>query len=166
MLTCWCFAGLFNLRQIFHGRFDLAIHTKTEEELPEFTKLWCDLREEVSLVSNGGNYVEGQSGFAHLGKLPAPVSVPVFASAADDIWLIAVGGYDAGYYGYIWSQAFSADMFATVFAPSPMDRAAGAKYRREILQPGGARDEMESLKAFLGRAPSNKAFMKSLLGEK
>jgi len=44
----------------------MQIHTKTEEELPEFTKLWCDLREQTALVSNGGNYVAGQGGFAHL----------------------------------------------------------------------------------------------------
>lgn len=56
-------------------------------------------------------------------------------------------------------------MFATVFARDPMDQAAGARYRKEILLPGGSRDEMESLKAFLGREPSNKAFMESLLGK-
>lgn len=54
----------------------MTIHTQSEEELPDLTKLWCDLREKVSLVSGGGNYVPGQSGFAHLGKLspahPAP----------------------------------------------------------------------------------------------
>jgi Zn-dependent oligopeptidase len=66
---------------------------------------------------------------------------------------------------YLYSQAFSADMFATVFEASPMDKAAGAKYRKEILLPGGSRDEMDSLQAFLGREPSNKAFMESLLGK-
>lgn len=70
----------------------------------------------------------------------------------------------AGYYGYLYSQAFSADMFATVFAQGPMNPQAGAKYRKEILEPGGGRDEMDSLKAFLGRAPSSEAFEKSLLG--
>lgn len=43
------------------------------------------------------------------------------------------------YYGYLWSQVFSADMFESVFAKDPMDRAAGQRYRREILQPGGSR---------------------------
>jgi Zn-dependent oligopeptidase len=54
----------------------MEIHTKTAEELGDLTKLWCDLRERTSLVSNGGNYVAGQGGFAHV-----------------------VGGYAAGYYG-------------------------------------------------------------------
>lgn len=30
-------------------------------------------------------------------------------------------------------------MFESVFAKDPMDRAAGQRYRREILQPGGSR---------------------------
>lgn len=54
-------------------------------------------------------------------------------------------------------------MFDTVFKADPLSAEAGLRYRREILQPGGERDEMESLKAFLGRPPSNEAFMKRLL---
>jgi Zn-dependent oligopeptidase len=84
--------------------------------------------------------VGGQSGFAHI-----------------------VGGYEAGYYGYLYSQVFSADMFKTIFAIDPMSKVSGLKYRAEILQPGGSRDEMESLVAFLGREPTNDAFMESLL---
>lgn len=80
-------------------------------------------------------------------------------------------------------------MYATVFEKDPMDAGAGQRYRREILQPGGSRcaaravhtslqagavfsdgvcrfcrDEMDSLVAFLGRKPTNDAFLKSLLG--
>ncbi len=39
--------------------------------------------------------------------------------------------------------------------------AAGADYRREILRPGGSRDAMDSLVAFLGRAPSSDPFLRS-----
>lgn len=54
-------------------------------------------------------------------------------------------------------------MFETVFKQDPLSPEAGLRYRREILQPGGEREEMESLTKFLGRAPSNEAFMKKLL---
>lgn len=55
-------------------------------------------------------------------------------------------------------------MFKTVFEKEPMDKEAGALYRRAILQPGGSRDEMDSLKEFLGREPSNQAFLEKLMG--
>lgn len=134
--------GLFNLRQLFFGKYDMALHTDKYNLSPdEMSKLWCDLREQTSLVTIGDQVVGGQSGFAHI-----------------------AGGYSAGYYGYLYSQVFSTDMYATVFEKDPMDAAAGQRYRREILQPGGSRDEMDSLVAFLGRKPTNDAFLKSLLG--
>jgi Zn-dependent oligopeptidase len=54
-------------------------------------------------------------------------------------------------------------MFETVFKKDPLSAEAGLRYRRDILQPGGEREEMESLTRFLGRPPSNEAFMKKLL---
>lgn len=44
--------------------FLVLIHTANEDQ--DLTKLWCDLREKVSLVSTQGEYVGGQSGFAHV----------------------------------------------------------------------------------------------------
>uniref|UniRef100_A0A0K3C5I1 BY PROTMAP: gi/342319282/gb/EGU11231.1/ Metallopeptidase MepB [Rhodotorula glutinis ATCC 204091] n=2 Tax=Rhodotorula toruloides TaxID=5286 RepID=A0A0K3C5I1_RHOTO len=134
--------GLFNLRQLFFGKYDMALHTDKYNLSPdEMSKLWCDLREETSLVTIGEEVVGGQSGFAHI-----------------------AGGYSAGYYGYLWSQVFSADMYETVFSKDPMSKEGGQRYRKEILQPGGSRDEMDSLVKFLGRKPTNDAFLKSLLG--
>ncbi|KAJ8293989.1 Thimet oligopeptidase [Rhodotorula toruloides] len=133
--------GLFNLRQLFFGKYDMALHTDKYNLLPdEMSKLWCDLRKETSLVTIGDEVVGGQSGFAHI-----------------------AGGYSAGYYGYLWSQVFSADMYETVFSKDPMSKEGGQRYRKEILQPGGSRDEMDSLVKFLGRKPTNDAFLKSLL---
>ncbi|GAA6035656.1 hypothetical protein JCM8097_004955 [Rhodosporidiobolus ruineniae] len=135
--------GLFNLRQLFFGKYDMLLHTSAHNlSADEMSKLWCDLREKTSLVTIGeGEVVGGQSGFAHI-----------------------AGGYSAGYYGYLWSQVFSADMFASVFAKDPMSAEAGDRYRRKILEVGGSRDEMDSLVDFLGRKPTNDAFLKSLLG--
>lgn len=130
--------GLFNLRQLFLGIFDMTMHTSKEDL--DLSKLWCETREKVSLVSTDGEIVGGQSAFGHI-----------------------AGGYEAGYYGYLYSQVFAADMFETIFAADAMSPASGMKYRNSILKPGGSRDEMDSLKEFLGREPNNEAFLKQLL---
>ncbi|KAH9820636.1 metallopeptidase MepB [Melampsora americana] len=134
-------SGLTNLRQLFFGMLDMHVHTTpTADE--DLTKTWCEMRKEISLVDDDGVYTPGQSTFGH----------------------IAGFLYYRLHLGYLYSQSFSADMFATIFEADPMSPKSGHLYRKEILEPGGSRDEMESLKAFLGRAPNNEAFMKRLLG--
>ncbi|CAH7684097.1 metallopeptidase MepB [Phakopsora pachyrhizi] len=135
-------SGLSNLRQIFFGLFDMYVHTDwKEEEEDNLTKVWCKMRDEVNLFDPSSDLSPGQSTFGHI-----------------------VGGYDAGYYGYLYSQVFSADMFKTKFEADPMSKSIGKLYREEILRPGGSRDELESLKKFLGREPNDEAFLKRLLG--
>lgn len=73
-----------------------------------------------------------------------------------------LGGYDAGYYGYLSSQVYSADMFHTVFAKDPMNGEQGRRYRHMVLEKGGSQDEMETLKGFLGREPNGDAFYREL----
>ena len=53
-------------------------------------------------------------------------------------------------------------MFFSKFAKDPMNKAEGRRYRKEVLEKGGSRDEMETLKAFLGREPSSEPFYKEL----
>ena len=65
--------------------------------------------------------------------------------------VFGAAGYDAGYYGYLSSQVYSADMFYSVFKKDPMNGKEGRRYRYTVLEKGGSRDEMESLKEFLGR---------------
>lgn len=73
-----------------------------------------------------------------------------------------IGGYDAGYYGYMSSQVYSADMFHSVFAKDPMSAAEGRRYRHAVLEKGGSQDEMLTLEGFLGRKPSTEAFYREL----
>jgi metallopeptidase MepB len=49
---------------------------------------------------------------------------------------------------------FAADMFQTNFATAPRDRLAWDRYRREILEPGSSRDELEMLESLLGHRPN------------
>ena len=52
---------------------------------------------------------------------------------------------EKGYYGYMYSLVFAADMYATVFKKDPLDPALGEKYKNSILLPGGSREELDSL---------------------
>ncbi|WP_456373515.1 M3 family metallopeptidase [Thiolapillus sp.] len=70
------------------------------------------------------------------------------------------GGYDAGYYGYAWADAISADM-ASVFRKAPggfMDKDTGRRLRKEIYAVGGAREIDDSIRAFLQRERSLEPF--------
>ncbi|CZR62648.1 related to metalloproteinase [Phialocephala subalpina] len=141
-------AALFNLRQLHFGLFDMTVHTpKTHEEIEnmKISELYNELRTEIcgikgpeasGLKSDWGN---GQATFGHL-----------------------IGGYDAGYYGYLSSQVYSTDMFYSVFKKNPMDPKEGRRYRHTVLEKGGSQDEMKSLEEFLGRKPSTEAFYAEL----
>ena len=136
-------AGILNLRQIFFATWDLLIHADpTGKYFPvgAADNLYEKLRKEISLIPQPEN-VWPAAAFGHM-----------------------MGGYDAGYYGYLWSQVFSADMFYSVFEPKLLNEPStpGLKYRKSILRVGGSRDGMDSLIEFLGREPIPDPFLKSL----
>ncbi|EOO01216.1 putative metallopeptidase protein [Phaeoacremonium minimum UCRPA7] len=140
--------ALFNLRQLHFGIFDMTVHTpKTHEELEKLdpSAVYNELRTQIAGMkgpeaqgepSTWGN---GQATFGHL-----------------------IGGYDAGYYGYLSSQVYSTDMFYSVFKQNPMDSKEGRRYRHTVLEKGGSQEEMLTLEQFLGRKPNNEAFYKDL----
>jgi thimet oligopeptidase len=77
-----------------------------------------------------------------------------------------LGGYDAGYYGYLWSEVYGDDMWSRFATEGLRSREVGADYRREVLARGGSRDGIEHLRAFLGREPNDEAFLRKLgMGE-
>lgn len=69
-----------------------------------------------------------------------------------------MGGYESGYYGYLWSEVYSADLFVA-FGGKLMDPETGLRYRKTILAPGGSKDGMQMVEEFLGRKPNQDAFL-------
>ena len=61
------------------------------------------------------------------------------------------GGYDAGYYGYIWSEILDADTVEWFTENGGLSRENGDTFRAELLSRGRTRDPLESFRAFRGR---------------
>ncbi len=127
--------SLETLRQISYGLFDLALHGADDGE-----DIDAALRrtQAVTLLP----FHEGTFFPASFGHL--------------------LGGYDAGYYGYLWAQVYGDDMFSCFVERGVTDPEVGLAYRRQVLEPNGSRDAEESLRSFLGREPSSEAFLRKL----
>lgn len=75
------------------------------------------------------------------------------------------GGYDAGYYSYIWAEVLAADIenwfktSAAIDGDGGLNREAGERVKSEILSRGNSRPPMESFRALLGRAPRPEAIL-------
>jgi Zn-dependent oligopeptidase len=65
-----------------------------------------------------------------------------------------MGGYDAGYYGYLWAEVIGDDLWGRFIAEGITSPAVGMAYRRAILEPNGTRSGDELVADFLGRPAS------------
>lgn len=96
---------------------------------------------------------------ASLSKIPSIDGAFPVAS-----WFHLMMGYSAGYYGYLWSEAFAADLFSEFEAkrPNVCDPALGRKYKDMILAPCATVAGDDMLSNFLGREASLNPFLKRM----
>jgi Zn-dependent oligopeptidase len=136
--------GLTNLRQIQFGLLDMWLHGPVDggEGTGDGAHRDLDAIHRRAIAVTLLPYHEGTFFPASFGHLLA--------------------GYDAGYYGYLWSEVFGDDMFSRFEAEGVTSDTVGRAYRREILERGGSLYAADLLRNFLGREPNNRAFLRKL----
>ncbi|HEV3152928.1 MAG TPA: M3 family metallopeptidase [Candidatus Baltobacteraceae bacterium] len=76
-----------------------------------------------------------------------------------------MAGYDAGYYGYLWSEVYAKDLF-TAFQNGGLENPeVGMRYRQDILEPSRTYDPDVEVKRFLGRPMSPEAYYEQFAKE-
>jgi len=128
-------AGVLMTRQIFLATFDQRIHTTAKvDSVAVGKKTWAEI-----MGFPDDKDARFAASFGHM-----------------------MGGYDGGYYGYLWSEVFAADMFTRFEKSGAMNKDVGRAYRDAILARGKMQEPTELLKDFLGRAPNEAAFLGQL----
>ncbi len=126
----------FEVGQAFLSATDQAYHTMPPPV--DTTAVWKTLY----LKMTPGQWVDGimpQAAFNHL-----------------------MNGYEAQYYGYLWSKVYAQDMF-TAFQKGGLENpAVGKRYRDDILAPARALEPDVEVRNFLGRPMDPSAFYHEL----
>jgi thimet oligopeptidase len=73
-------------------------------------------------------------------------------------------GYAAGYYGYMWSRVIARDLLSA-YQGNLLDTRVSTRYRSTILGAGNEREEVDMVRAFLGRDPSPEPFFAEITGK-
>jgi thimet oligopeptidase len=128
--------ALFTTQQVLYATVDMRYHT--QQPPLDTTAIWKATVAEVT----PNQFVDGthpQAGYGHI-----------------------MSGYDAGYYGYLWSKVYAQDMFSRFKAQGLTNPVAGTAYRQDILAPARLEEPDEEVTHFLGRPMSPDAFYQEL----
>ena len=128
--------GIRYARQWLYATFDMELSLDPRPPLAVWTRL------------------EAATPLGHVDGTMFPASFSHIAS-----------NYAAGYYGYMWSQVLALDMLSP-FRGDMLDPKVGLAYREKVLSQGGQREEIDMVRDFLGRAPSNEAFLEEITGRR
>ena len=132
-------AGMFLVRQLEFGLFDLRLHLEYSPEKPvRPLDLLNEVRREVAVI--------------------IPPEWNRFPHAFTHIF---AGGYAAGYYSYLWAELLSADAFERFEETGVLSTETGLAFREHILSKGASRPALESFIAFRGREPKPEALLRS-----
>lgn len=124
--------GIFYARQLSFGLIDMELHSANFVSDPKeyYARLYTEL---TGLILPNETNILGS--FGHI-----------------------IGGYDSGYYGYLWSKVFAIDLFS-FFKGNELNQELGLMLREKILSVGGTKTGYEMMEDFMGRKPDSNAFI-------
>jgi Zn-dependent oligopeptidase len=70
-----------------------------------------------------------------------------------------MGGYDAGYYGYLWAEVIGDDLWGRFVNEGITSPVVGMAYRSAVLERGGSRSGDDMVADFLGRPASVQTYL-------
>jgi thimet oligopeptidase len=133
--------GVMYMRQLIMGKLDMDAHTG---DVKDMAKLYRTLTKKYTGITLPEKDTLFPAGFGHL------------------------VGYDAGYYSYLWALVYACDAFSVFEEQGTKNvltnTVVGKRWRKEVLEKGSSEDEMKLITNFLGRKPSQKAFLKEVVG--
>jgi len=147
-----------------------ARHYKTNEPIPS---------ELVQKIKNSGYFNQGFTTVEYLAaslldmkyhtlEAPAKVDIQSFEKEyfkkiglipeivsryRSTYFLHIAGGYDSGYYSYIWAAVLDNDVFEAFKEKGIFNKDVAASYRKNILEKNGTMDAMQMFVNFRGRQP-------------
>lgn len=126
------------MRQAQYGLIDMRLHNEFDASEPAFVeRIVSEVKAQLSL-SDEPPYARPINAFGH-----------IFSSS-----------YAAGYYGYLWSDVLSADMYSHFEKVGVFNRKEGQRYVNTFLGKGGSEDVMSMYVAFMGAKPNPAPLMK------
>jgi peptidyl-dipeptidase Dcp len=94
--------------------------------------------------------------FSKIGLIPEIIS-----RYRSTYFIHITGGYDSGYYSYIWSAVLDNDVFEAFKEKGIFDKATATSYRKNILEKNGTMDAMKMFVSFRGREPVIEPLLKN-----
>ncbi|WP_445115840.1 M3 family metallopeptidase [Acinetobacter sp. WZC-1] len=131
--------GLRYARQTLYAQYDMALHAADALQVKPMD-VWKKMEAETALGYVPTTEFPGQ--FGHVMK-----------------------GYQAGYYGYMWSEVLALDMLSA-YGDNLNNPKVGQRYRQKVLSQGSQKTAEQLVRDFLGRAPDNKAFLNEITGQR
>ncbi|MCK5222175.1 MAG: peptidase M3, partial [Candidatus Aminicenantes bacterium] len=128
--------GFVTLEYLAACYLDLNWHTLKDEKLRDTNKFEKDYLTKIGLIPEIISRYRSTY-FAHI-----------------------IGGYDSGYYAYIWAEVLDSDAFEAFKENGLFDQKTAKAFRDNVLARGGSEEPMVLYKKFRGAEPKIDALLK------
>lgn len=128
--------GFITLEYLAASFLDMNWHTLTEAKEVDTNKFESDYLNKIGLI---------------------PEIIPRYRST---YFSHIIGGYDSGYYAYIWAEVLDCDAFEAFKETSLFDQKTAKSFRDNVLAAGGREDAMVMYKRFRGAEPKIDGLLK------